>query len=77
MSARISGAGATDASEEIEDTADMLILTVGCECASHPFVTLYIPPLSLNHCCQGLSRWELPDIPGVQDFKGKLIHTGD
>lgn len=27
--------------------------------------------------CRCLSRWKLPDIPGVKDFKGKLMHTGD
>ena len=24
-----------------------------------------------------MSRWKLPDIPGIEDYKEKLMHTGD
>jgi cation diffusion facilitator CzcD-associated flavoprotein CzcO len=38
--------------EEIEDTADILLLATGV-----------------------LSRWKWPDIPGLEDFQGRLVHS--
>ena len=38
--------------EEVEDTADVLLTAIGA-----------------------LSRWKMPDIEGIADFKGELHHT--
>ena len=45
-------ADAQGETEEIEDTADVLLTAFGA-----------------------LSRWKMPDIPGLADFKGKLHHS--
>lgn len=57
-------------SEEIEDECDVLIDGSGfLKCVRSQINC----PLRTNI----LSNWHWPDIPGLHDFKGEIVHTAD